>query len=73
MKALWIVSVVLLCGCEALSTGLRTAGAGMSDDVYNAQNGQPPKEEANRTDRQCMSDCMKKGYLYGYCKKECSY
>lgn len=25
------------------------------------------------TDYKCMSDCSKAGYMYGYCKKACSY
>lgn len=26
-----------------------------------------------QTDFKCMSDCMAKGYMYNYCKSECSY
>jgi hypothetical protein len=24
-------------------------------------------------DAQCMSDCLSRGYMYGYCQKVCSY
>jgi hypothetical protein len=25
------------------------------------------------TDYNCMNDCLARGYLYGYCKRVCSY
>jgi hypothetical protein len=29
--------------------------------------------ETSAVDYTCMNDCMKKGYMYGYCQKICSY
>lgn len=71
MKALWIL--LLLTGCQAIGEGLQAGGATASNDVYQAQTGLTDEGISAKTDQQCMSDCLKKGSLYGYCKKECSY
>lgn len=32
-----------------------------------------PVDEPQSTDYSCVSDCMAKGYMYGYCTRLCSY
>lgn len=82
-----LLMCLLLTGCSpeiirGIGQGFRGAGAAMSQDVYNAQNGRPPQKkevyqpvqyESQQVDHQCRNECFNSGKSWAYCTKLCSY